>query len=191
MTFTEAEYRRQRFRGIKSAGETVKSVTFEDCEFQACSFVTCRFEKCTFLDCRFDDCLLGAVVPVDSRFSGIKLTQCKAIGIDWTKARKIEDLRFDTCQVNDSNFRFLKLAGVIIANSQAKEADFTEADLSGADLRNTDFANARFFKTDLSNCDFRGARNYFIDVKNNVLKRTRFSLPEAMSLLDGLDIVIE
>jgi len=74
---------------------------------------------------------------------------------------------------------------------EAKEVDFTEADLTGADLQNTDFENSRFYNTNLSAADLRGARNFYIDVKNNVLKKARFSFAGAVTLLDCLDIVIE
>jgi hypothetical protein len=43
---------------------------------------------------------------------------------------------------------------------------------------------------DLTAADFNDARNYAIDVKQNRLKKTKFALPEAVSLLKGLDIVL-
>jgi uncharacterized protein YjbI with pentapeptide repeats len=74
---------------------------------------------------------------------------------------------------------------------EAKEVDFTEADLTNSDLQNTDFENSRFYNTNLSGADFRGARNFYIDVKNNILKKTRFSFAGAVTLLNSLDIIIE
>ena len=74
---------------------------------------------------------------------------------------------------------------------EAKEIDFIETDLSDGDFKNTDFEKSLFFKANLTDADFRGASNYSIDIKTNILKRTRFSLPEALSLLESLDIIIE
>ncbi len=74
---------------------------------------------------------------------------------------------------------------------EAKEVDFTETDLSHSDLKGTDFEKSRFFKTNLAYADFKGARNYYIDARVNTLKQTKFSLPEALSLLNGLDIILD
>ena len=54
-----------------------------------------------------------------------------------------------------------------------------------------DFERSRFSKTNLSGADFRGARNYYIDVRNNNVKKARFALPEAMSLLGSFEVIIE
>jgi uncharacterized protein YjbI with pentapeptide repeats len=123
---------------------------------------------------------------VDSSFSGSKV-----IGLDWTKAQHIEGISFDNCQLNYSNFRMLKLKKLKMTGCEAKEADFTEADLSAGDFSNTDFEKSIFFKTNLNAADFTGARNYYIDARVNTLKKAKFSLPEALSLLDGLGVVIE
>jgi uncharacterized protein YjbI with pentapeptide repeats len=63
--------------------------------------------------------------------------------------------------------------------------------MTNADLQNTDFENSRFYNTNLSGADLRGARNFYIDVKNNVLKKTLFSFNGAVTLLNSLDIIIE
>jgi len=73
---------------------------------------------------------------------------------------------------------------------EAKEVDFTEADLTGSDLQ-TRIRKQPFYNTNLSGADLREARNFFIDIKNNSLKKTRFSFAGAVTLLNSLDIIIE
>jgi uncharacterized protein YjbI with pentapeptide repeats len=85
----------------------------------------------------------------------------------------------------------LKLPGIKLIDCEAKEVDFIETDLTNGVFKKTDLENSQFFKTNLSGADFSSARNYSIDVRNNILKKTRFSMPEALALLDGLDIIIE
>ena len=85
----------------------------------------------------------------------------------------------------------LKLKKLKMTGCEAKEADFTEADLSTGDFSNTDFEKSIFFHTNISGADFKGARNYYIDARVNIVKKAKFSLPEALALLDGLDVVIE
>jgi fluoroquinolone resistance protein len=191
MDFAENSYYREKFAKLSLEKETVKARYFEECEFDSCTFVDCKFEKCKFLNCKFNDCILSAVIPLDSNFIDTTFRKSKVLGFDWTKALKIEGLVFEGIKINYSNFKLLKIPKIKIVNCEAKEVEFIETDLNNGDFKNTDFEKSRFFKADLSEADFRGARNYSIDVKNNTLKKTRFSLPEALALLEGLDIILE
>jgi uncharacterized protein YjbI with pentapeptide repeats len=85
----------------------------------------------------------------------------------------------------------LKIPKAKIINCEAKEVEFTETDFTGAVFTETNFEKSQFFKTNLSEADFRGARNYDIDIINNTIKKAKFSYPEAVSLLNNLDIIIE
>jgi fluoroquinolone resistance protein len=191
MSFSEDSYYQEKFSKISAEKETIKTRIFEECEFANCIFVECIFDKCKFIGCHFNDSILSAGNPLNSTFINITFVKSRAIGFDWTKALKVEGLFFDGCQINYSNFKLLKLPKIKIINSEAIEVEFAESDLSSGDFKNTNFENSRFFKTNLSGADFRGAKNYFIDVKNNTLKKAYFSLPEAMVLLDSLDIIVE
>jgi fluoroquinolone resistance protein len=191
MSFTSNIYYQQKFTGVSLRKENIRVEVFEECEFRACSFIDCKFEKTRFLNSKFSECILSAVVPMDCRFNTVKFTNCKVMGIDWTRTQFLRDLEFRGCCADYSNFKLLKIPKLILSDSEAKEADFTETDLSGGDFRNTNFEKAVFFKTNLSQADLRGAKGYFIDVKNNTLKKTRFSLPDALVLLKSLDIVLE
>jgi fluoroquinolone resistance protein len=191
MSFSRETYYRENFSGLVFEAATIKSRNFEECEFDTCRFVDCKFEKCTFIDCKFNECVLSAIQPFNSRFINVTFTKSKAIGFDWTKAKEIQGLVFDGCQINYSNFKLLKIPQTRMVNCEAKEVEFIETDLSGADFSNTDLETSRFFKTNLSDADFRGAINYFVDAKNNTIKGARFSLPEALVLLDSLEIIID
>ena len=191
MSFSESTYYGEEFSRLSLEKESIKSKRFEECEFSSCVFVDCKFVKCTLINCKFNDCVLSAIVPLDSRFIDVSFAKSKAIGFDWPKAQKLQGLVFEGCQVDYSNFRLLKIPRIRMANCEAKEIDFIETDLSGGDFRNTDFQGSRFLKSDLSGADFRGARNYFIDARNTTFRKTRFSLPEALVLLQSLDITID
>ncbi len=191
MNFDKDAYSQETFSKLILTEETVESKVFDECEFVDCSFIGCRFEKCRLLNCGFEKCDLSNMIPMNSEFREVKFTNCKAIGIDWTRAGKIKELSFVECLVNYSNFRLLKLPKIVMKKCEVKEADFIETDLKDSVLAGSDFENSIFFKTDLSGVDFTHATNYTIDVNNNTLKKTRFSLPEALSLLSNLDIIVE
>jgi fluoroquinolone resistance protein len=191
MSFELDAYYQEKFVKLSLTEDKLDSIRFEECEFEGCSFLNSKLYKCKFLNCRFKDCVLSAINPLESHFVEVHFADSKVIGCDWTKAHRIEDLDFSACQINYSNFKLLKLPGFKLVNCEAKEVDFIETDLSRGVFKNTDFENSRFFKTNLSMADFRGAKNYSIDVKNNTLKKTHFSLPEVLSLLNSLDIILD
>ncbi len=191
MNFSKDNYYREKLTKLSFEKETIKAKDFEECEFESCIFVACKLEKCKFINCKFTECMLSAINPLDSRFIDVTFTNSKVIGFDWTKVQKVEDLSFSKCQVNYSNFKLMNLAKIKLVDCEAKEVDFIETDLTAGDFKNTDFEKSHFFKTNLTHADFKGAKNYYIDAKNNTLKKTRFSLPEALVLLESLDIIVE
>ena len=191
MNFTEKSYYLEKFEHLAMADVVIRSKSYEECEFIGSSFIGCTFEKSKFLNCKFVECVLSAVVPLDCRFNGVRFINSKVIGVDWTKAEKIRDLEFYQSQINYSSFRLLALPKIRILKCESREVDFTETDLSHGDFKGTDFEKSRFFKTNLAHADFKGAKNYYIDARVNTLKQTKFSLPEALSLLSGLDIILD
>ena len=191
MDLSKDAYYQEKLVKLTYTKEHILSKVFEECEFSNCTFIDCKFEKCKFPNCKFNECNLSAIIPMNCQFIEVEFSRCKVIGADWTKAQKIQGLNFLECQLNYSNFRLLKLPKVKMVKCEAKEIDFIETDLSDGDFKNTDFEKSLFFKANLTDADFRGASNYSIDIKTNILKRTRFSLPEALSLLESLDIIIE
>jgi fluoroquinolone resistance protein len=190
-SFTEDAYFQQKFSAISLSNEIIKSKEFEECVFNGCNFINCKFEKCNFISCKFNDCVISAINPVDSCITEIEFCKCKVIGCDWTKTSQIHGLDFEDCQINYSNFSMLKLPKTQMINCEAKEVDFTGTDLSDGGFSGTDFERSVFSKTNLTKADFKGAANYSIDPRYNTLKKTHFSLPEALSLLNCLDIVID
>jgi len=191
MNFTENSYYQEKLEHFSLTDMVLKQKSYEECEFIGVSLIGCKFEKSKFLNCKFIECVLSAVVPVDCNLNGVSFIGSKVIGVDWTKVEKIRDLEFNKSQINFSSFRLLALPRIKIVKCESKEVDFTETDLSHGDLKGTDFEKSRFFKTNLTYADLRGAKNYYIDARVNTLKQTRFSLPEALSLLNGLDIILE
>jgi uncharacterized protein YjbI with pentapeptide repeats len=123
------------------------------------------------------------------------MEESKIIGVDWTHAdwssTKLGDpIGFYKCDLSHSTFIGLSLKNIQINDCVAKNVDFREADLSEANFSDTDLSESLFNGTNLTEADLSQARNYDIDPGQNVLKRAKFSLPEAMSLLYSLDIIL-
>src|SRR5258706_4703988 len=108
----------------------------------------------------------------------------------WSKAALLDSIGFTGCDVSYSTFIGLELKKMLLTKCNAKNADFAEANLTGADLTHTDFVECRFLHTNLTEADFTFALNYAIDVTLNTVKKAKFSLPEAVNLLRCMNIVI-
>lgn len=108
-----------------------------------------------------------------------------------TEQRQGTGLALSRCPLRVNEAPGLNLRGATLEACSAKEADFAEADLRDALCPRTDFAGAKFHGTNMERADMREALNYVIDPRVNKVKGARFSLPEAVALLRGLDIVVE
>lgn len=177
-------------------GLHVEKSKIEDTAFRNCKFINCRFSECGFVDCAFEKCLfdrcdLSLLGVAHTSFRDTYFLASKAIGINWTRSSNPASIHFKDCAINYSVFFGMSLTRMKMLHCVAHETDFADANLTGAILRETDFHNSVFSNTNLTRADFRGAENYSINPNHNTLKKTIFSLPEAISLLSTLDIILE
>ena len=124
---------------------------------------------------------------------GITFTDCKVIGVNWTRAswpRLIlaPPLTFRKCVLDDSSFFGLSLEEIVIEECKARDVDFREANLRGVNFSYSDVAHSLFGRTNLTGADFTEATGYAIDIFANEIKHAKFSRHEAIRLLDSLDI---
>jgi len=197
-TLLENFYDNHVFKGVKNEHGEVDEVTFIDCSFNNCSFTETIFRACKFQGCAFTKCDLNLIKVDNSTFTNTTFENSKIVGVNWVKAswgergmhQLLKSIDFTNCVLNYSTFMGLNLEKVLIKKCTARDVDFSEANLKQADCSFTDFTNTKFRHTDLTETNFRGATNYFIQPQLNTLKKTRFSLPEAISLLYNLDIEI-
>lgn len=191
----ESEQNEQTFESVNWSARRIVSVNFYDCVFKKVDLKQAGFIECTFSDCRFESSALDELQVSGSTFSNTIFEDSEVVSVNWTEAKwpKIKvpsPIHFYRCTINHSTFIGLSLREITIEACQAKDVDFREADLSFADLSHTDFEKSLFISTNLTNADFISAKNYEIDPKQNELRKAKFSLPEAMSLLYAMDIEI-
>lgn len=190
-----AEYEDHAFEGLSLPGVEIRAKEFAGCTFTGCSFLEARLKACRFVDCRFVRCDLSLCRVEDCSFTTVEFIDSNMIGVNWTEASwpalgLFNAIGFERCAISHSSFAGLRLRRVKMIDCVAHDADFAEANLSEAVCVGTDFKDSRFLHTDLGEADFTGAKNYAIAPNLNALRKTRFSLPEAMALLYGLDIIL-
>lgn len=190
-------YEKQRFTRLMLPAARLASIEFSECVFDRCMFTEATFYRCVFRHCRVTGSEMSAVRLTNATLVDTHFSKTKIIGVDWTVAganevsRLLLSVGFEECLLDLSSFFGLSLKETKLLRCSAKEVDFGEADLSGADCRETDFAESKFLHTNLEGANFIGATNYTIDPTANRVRHARFSLPEAVALLRGFDVVIE
>lgn len=192
----QTQYLNQNIQDLDFSKEKLESKEFDNCIFIECNFSETTFFKCKFYECLFKSCNLSLVDFSQSSFFDTVFENSKAIGINWTKANwpKVKlssPLQFYQCTLNYSSFFGLYIREIRIEECIAEEVDFREADCASANFKQTDFLNAQFMKTNLEKADFTDAIQYHIDVFSNSIKGAKFSVPEAMNLLNCLEIEIK
>ncbi len=181
----------KRFEEVTYEDKHVVARNFTRCTFYKSNLKGCVFEDCSFIDCTFESCDLSLIKLKHTSINGVKIIDSKAIGIVWYDAGNPFAVGFTNSRISYCSFFGKSMKKAQFINCMANEVDFSECDLTQADFRGTDLSGATFANTDLTKANFAGARNYLIDTKTNKIKKAKFSLPEALSLLYGLDIIIE
>ncbi|MBV4365547.1 pentapeptide repeat-containing protein [Erwinia phyllosphaerae] len=187
------EYFDDAFSRLDLSSALIKDAIFEDCEFSHCNFTSAHFSRCKFINCTFMHCNLSMMEISGTRINESSFNECKLSGIDWTRAywpafNVDPELSFAKCILTNASFFGLTLQGLKLIECKLHEVDFRECDLSSAEITGCDLAGSLFSNTNLRGADFTDSWNFNINVLNNLVARAKFSRPEAVSLLEGLDI---
>lgn len=189
----QTEFFDQSIDNFDLSEKILKRKVFENCIFNKCKFNSTDFQECKFCDCTFRNCNLNVIKIKNCTFNNVKFVDSKVSGINWTEAswpriKLTSPIHFERCDLNYATFFGLYLSAINIIECRAHNVDFRETDLTKANLSHTDFIDSMFINTDLSAADFSFATNYRIDLSSSKISKAKFTLPEAVELLYGLDI---
>lgn len=191
----EDEYFDVKFTELKFEKKKLSNKIFENCLFEHCEFSETQFIGCRFIDCEFLQCNLTAMVPQNTSFSETLFSESKLLGVNWTQAKwplvhLLSPIKIFKSNISHCNFYELNLKETVIEQCKAHDVDFRGADFSNSRFVQTDLAKCLFLHTNLSCCDFTDAFNYNIDPNQNTVKGAKFSLPDALNLLEHFEIEI-
>ncbi|MBL8965732.1 MAG: pentapeptide repeat-containing protein [Spirochaetaceae bacterium] len=183
-------------------GEEPNGLDFSLCdlsgkEFSRCSFTDCDFSECdltgtTFEKCGFTSCNLSNPVIAKARFVDVVFDRSKLLGLNFHHCDQLVfDIAFLECAVRSCNFTDLKMKKARFTRSEFRDCDFQNTFLVEADFSEAVFDNTLFHNSDLQRASFYRAAGYSIDPGTNKLKKAVFSVPEVLSLLGPLGIVIK
>lgn len=185
--FDNIHFDAESFAALKSEG----SFEFVECHFNGVDFDRHNLGRMKFLDCHMSECNLSNQSAKSSTFRDVSFTKSKLIGMNWSEASTFSSIAFSECILDYSVFHSMNLKGIKFSACRMCEVDFYESELINADFSDCLLKGATFNKASLHGADFRGAREYYIDVRQTNVKKAKFSLPEALSLLSSLEIIVE
>ncbi len=190
-----AAYDDKILKDVEFASAEVHETEFNDCTFKGCDLHETEFVACRFNDCEFIDCNLNMITIKDCSFREVTFQDSKLVGInwlaaDWPKLVSNSPINFQDCQLDYSTFIGLALKKIKLKGCSLKDIEFSDADLSEADFRDSVLTSSRFNNTNLSKARFDGATDYKIDITRNRVNKTKFSLPEAYSLLHSIEEIV-
>lgn len=166
-------------------------VEFDNCTFSNCHFAEGDFSKARFAECRFTDCNLSMAKLSGASFQDTVFKDCKMLGLRFDDCSAfLFTPSFEQCILDLCSFYKLNLKKIRMIGCSLKEADFTEADLSGALLQDCDLSRAVFDNTNLERADLRGSLHFSIDPARNRIRRAKFSRDSLEGLLDRYELDI-
>lgn len=189
-------YVNELFRGNVFNHQTLSAKSFANCTFSQCQFIEAHFSKCKFYECKFIQCELNHITVKGCTFFDITFEECQAQHIFWPdaiwpKSKTAANLKFYQSNISHSSFATLNLKEMMLIQCLAHAVDFQQTDCAGAKFTQTDFKGSIFNKTNLMAADFSQAINYDIDVFENTLKHAKFNMPDAIKLLDSLELELQ
>lgn len=187
---SDETYDRLAFENVDCA-TSITGLQFYKCVFINCSFQGVRFSDCSFDECHFLRCNLSLVEMNGAQFSGVAFEDCKMLGINWSGTGGFLSASYSGCIMDHNVFADMNLSKYVFTSCSFVSATFSNTKLMRAVFDDCDLHQCMFHKADLSRASFVTSRNYYMNAETNTLHKTAFSLPEAVSLLANLDIVLK
>ncbi len=190
--FSAFTWEDKKFERVDLSGQALGSRIFENCVFSRCTFNSSVFRETSFIQCSFSECEMSRTFINDCKLVNITFNECNMTGLDFSKCKKLLfSVRFEKCLLQVCNFSGLRMSGTTLGTSRLRECDFYDVDLKKADFSNCAFSDTHFESCELQGADFRLATGYAIDPTKNKIKNAQFSLPEVLSFLSPLGIIID
>jgi len=187
--FETNDYWEEEF--IECDDKNLDSIYFDNCTFLKCNFSKSIFNNCKFTECTFMNCDLSLSTLKNSIFNDVSFENSKLLGISWSSCDEPFDVRFNSCNISQNSFHRLDLRQIKFINSIIKDTGFEECNLERALFDNCNLEQTIFIKNNLKKSNFETSKNYLIDPKENDIKNSQFSLPEALSFLSLLPIKLK
>ncbi|SIO26962.1 pentapeptide repeat-containing protein [Halodesulfovibrio marinisediminis] len=186
--FTHEEYENEKFIGLDLLEEKIRDVSFFNCTFERCSFLYADLSLSSFDNCLFKHSNISLTKFQGTHFFDVQFKGCKLLGTDWGSLRGLFKAEFTDCILDSAVFPKRNLQYFSFIRSTFNGASFIDTNLAHAVFDDCDLGGALFDRAILTEADLSTAFNYSIDVSKNTITKAKFSLPEAIILLQNFNI---
>ena len=184
------EYYNENFTG-ENLPQIMANI-FTACRFRGINLTEKDFSRAVFEECEFIDCNLALIKFTGTKLQQVKFVSTKLLGISFIDCDKlILEMGFEDCIIRECNFSGLEIKGTSFKGSEIFNSDYIGCKLIKAVFKEVKFEDVSFHNSDLSEADFREATGYQINPKNNIVNKAKFDLPEAISFLNYLGILLD
>ncbi|WP_159635956.1 pentapeptide repeat-containing protein [Erysipelothrix anatis] len=186
----------QHFTDIEMCDESLDDQRYIDCTFENCKFENIELQNTTLLNCTFKKCTIINPTSNFGEVNNASFENCNLIGVSWgmftgpSKHRRVLNAITNTFMKYNS-FINLSLKKQSFVSNSFQGSSFELCELSEASFKACSLDATTFTNCDLKKADFRDARYYVIDITSNQLKGSKFSFPEALTLLEQTGIIID
>jgi fluoroquinolone resistance protein len=189
-------FENEEFNDIKLDGEVLSDYEFVDCDFTNCSLENCKLIGCSFTSCTFGKCNVSNLTTQSSTIRYAEFSNCNLVGIDWSALNSMDSIsepisKLQSSYLKYNTFSSMTFRKIHFTDSTLQDSVFSDCDLVECSFKKCTLDRTEFFKCDLRKADFRDATGYQIDITTSKIKGAQFSYPEAINLLNCLDIKIE
>lgn len=190
-------YEAYDFEDLKLYGEVFDNMSFIDCTFRNCTFEDVKIINSSLIDCKFEKTsIINLKAEEYSEIQGLEFKKSRLFGINWKELTPdgafvdpIDIIKNSSLKYN--TFYNMKLKKIDLSDNEIIDSIFTECDLIEAKFKDCKLDNTEFLKSNLSKSDFRNSVGYQVDISSCKLKGAKFSFPEAMNLLNSLEIILD
>lgn len=169
----------------------IENNEFVECVFKSLDLNGANFNNARFIECRFEKCNLSNISVTNCSFRDVTFNDCKVIGVNWSSLRNISDFSMKNSNLDYSVFQNLSLNFSNFEGSSLKEVDLSECQLQNSNFKGCNLLGTSFTNSNLFEADIRGAVQYYIEPEFTQIKKAKFSMPEAMSLLKAIGVEVE
>jgi uncharacterized protein YjbI with pentapeptide repeats len=184
--FADVTFSELSLPGVDLAGKE-----FQRCTFRRCKLGESRWARAKLEECSFEACDLAGMVPRELALRGVTFKGTRLMGVDWSDIAKFPQVSFEGCDLRYASFMKLRLPSTKITGCVARDANFIELDLQGADFTGTDLTGSTIQGCTLAKTNFSRATGVFFDPQKNRVKGVRIAIETAVLLVQSFGIVVE
>ncbi len=169
----------------------ISGSTFNGCKFVSVNLVEALARNCTFENCSFIGCDISRWSVSNASFQEVHFIDSRILGVDWSK---VSPLVFSV-EIKDSNasysgFDGLSLNGCMFQSVNLTDCSFSKCDLSKVDFVGCDMSGVSFYRSIMKSTDLSSSVNVVLDHRQCILKDTKISVTDALSILQRQGIVV-